>query len=67
MRHKSKFYEKFREFKSEVQNELCKNIKALRFNRGGEYLSQKFDNHLKEYDIVSQLLLECHNGMTCSK
>ena len=48
-------FEKFKEFKNEVQNQLGKNIKILRSDRGGEYLSQEFDNHLKECGIVSQL------------
>ena len=55
MRHKSESFEKFRKLKNEVQNQLGKNIKILRSDRGGEYLSQEFDNHLKECVIVSQL------------
>ncbi|KAK8669723.1 hypothetical protein V6N13_107147 [Hibiscus sabdariffa] len=47
--------EKFKEFKNEVQNQHGKSIKALRSNRGGEYLSQDFDELLKECGIVSQL------------
>ena len=34
MRHKSEFFEKFKEFKSDVQNQLGKNIKELRSDRG---------------------------------
>ena len=55
MRHKSESFEKFKLFKNEVQNQLGKNIKTLRSNRGGEYLSQNFDDHLKDCGIVSQL------------
>ena len=55
MRHKSESFEKFKLFKNEVQNHLGKNIKTLRFDRGGEYLSQNFDDHLKDCGIVSQL------------
>ena len=55
MKHKSESFEKFKIFKNEVQNQLGKNIKMLRSDRGGEYLSQEFDNHLKECGIVSQL------------
>ncbi|KAK8593638.1 hypothetical protein V6N12_045714 [Hibiscus sabdariffa] len=47
--------EKFKEFKNEVQNQRGKSIKALRSDRGGEYLSQDFDELLKECGIVSQL------------
>ena len=55
MRHKSETFGKFKEFKNEVQNQLGKSIKAIRSDRGGEYLSLKFDEYLKECGIVSQL------------
>ncbi|KAJ9547457.1 hypothetical protein OSB04_020000 [Centaurea solstitialis] len=42
---------------NEVQNKLDKKIKFLWSDRGGEYLSQKFDKHLMECGIVSQLTL----------
>jgi hypothetical protein len=55
MRHKSKSFEKFIEFQNEVQNQLGKTIKFLRFDHGGEYLSLEFSNHLKQCGIVLQL------------
>ncbi|KAJ9561242.1 hypothetical protein OSB04_006402 [Centaurea solstitialis] len=55
MRHKSESFEKFKEYQNEVQNQLDRKIKFLRSNRGGEYLSQEFGNHLMECGIVSQL------------
>ena len=55
MRHKSEALERFKEFKNEVQNQLGKSIKTLRSDRGGEYLSQSFDELLKECESVSQL------------
>ena len=55
MKHKSESFEMFKIFKNEVQNQLGKNIKALRSYRGGEYLSQEFTDHLRDYGIVSQL------------
>jgi transposase InsO family protein len=55
MRHKSESFEKFKEFKTEVENQLNKSIKALRSDRGGEYLSYEFTMYLKECGIVSQL------------
>ena len=55
MRHKSEALERFKEFKNEVQNQLGKSIKTLRSDRGGEYLSQDFDELLEEWGIVSQL------------
>ncbi|KAJ9553607.1 hypothetical protein OSB04_017652 [Centaurea solstitialis] len=55
MRHKSESFERFKEFQNEVQNQLDRKIKFLRSDRGGEYLSDEFDNHLMECGIVSQL------------
>ncbi|KAJ9542655.1 hypothetical protein OSB04_029161 [Centaurea solstitialis] len=36
-------------------DDFSRNIKFLRSDRGGEYLSDEFDNHLMECRIVSQL------------
>ncbi|KAJ9561697.1 hypothetical protein OSB04_006857 [Centaurea solstitialis] len=55
IRHKSEAFERFKEFQNEVQNQLDRKIKFLRSDRGGEYLSQEFDNHLMECGIVLQL------------
>ena len=55
MRHKSETFEKFKEFQNEVENQLGKTIKLLRSDRGGEYMSQEFDDHLKSRGIVPQL------------
>ena len=55
MKHKSESFEKFKEFQNEVQYQLDKKIKALRSDRGGEYLSQSFNDYLRERGIVSQL------------
>lgn len=55
MKHKSESFDKFKEFQSEVENQLGKKIKALRSDRGGEYLSYEFDDHLKECGILSEL------------
>jgi len=55
MRHKSETFEKFKEFLNEVENQCGKKIKALRSDRGGEYLSHEFSDHLKSCGIVPQL------------
>ena len=52
MKHKSETFEKFKEFQSEVENQLRKKIKHLRSDRGGEYLSHEFGGHLKTCGIV---------------
>ena len=56
MRHKSEIFEKFKEFQNEVENQRGKKIKALRSDRGGEYLSHEFSDHLKSCEIVPQLM-----------
>ncbi|KAL0314998.1 UNVERIFIED_CONTAM: Retrovirus-related Pol polyprotein from transposon TNT 1-94 [Sesamum calycinum] len=52
--HKSEVFEKIKEFQNEVQNQLGKMIKALQSDRGGEYLSQEFIDHLKSCGILEQ-------------
>ncbi|GJX32914.1 retrotransposon protein, putative, ty1-copia subclass [Tanacetum coccineum] len=37
----------------EVENQLGKTIKSLRSDRGGEYMSQEFLDHLKEHGIIA--------------
>ena len=39
MKYKSETFEKFGEFQREVGNQLGRKIKAIRSERGGEYLS----------------------------
>ncbi|GJW31305.1 retrotransposon protein, putative, ty1-copia subclass [Tanacetum coccineum] len=40
-------------FQKEVENQLGKTIKSLRSDRGGEYMSQEFLDHLKEHGIIA--------------
>ncbi|KAL4290842.1 hypothetical protein GQ457_14G013220 [Hibiscus cannabinus] len=64
MHHKSEALEKFKEFKNEVQNQHGKSIKALRSDRGGEYLSQYFDELIKSVELFhNSLHLAHHSGM----
>ncbi|GJY27989.1 retrotransposon protein, putative, ty1-copia subclass [Tanacetum coccineum] len=52
---------------NEVENQLGKKIKAIRSNRGGEYMSHEFVNHMKSCGIVSQLTppyTPQHNGVS---
>ena len=57
MKHKSESFEKFKEFRNEVEKQLGNSIKSLRSDRGGEYLLDEFKNYLKENGIISQLTL----------
>ena len=42
MHHKSEAFEKFKEFKAEVESHRGKSIKFLRSDRGGEFLLGEF-------------------------
>ena len=55
MRRKSKAFEKFKEFRAEVENQLGKHIKAIQSDQGGEYLLGDFKDYLTQNGIVSQL------------
>ena len=55
MHHKSKTSGKFRQFKSKTEKQLSKTIKALRSDRGGEYLSREFLDFLTNNGILTQL------------
>ena len=54
MRHKSESFEMFKRYRCEVEKQLGKNIKTLRSDRGGEYLSNEFLTYLRENGILSQ-------------
>ena len=55
MHHKSDSFEKFKEYRTEVEKHLGKSIKVIRSDRGGKYLSNDFINHLVQNGILSQL------------
>ena len=55
MRHKSEAFDKFKEFKAEVENYRSRSIKSLRSDRGGEYLLVEFRQFLEDHGITSQL------------
>ncbi|KAL0352578.1 UNVERIFIED_CONTAM: hypothetical protein Scaly_1646500 [Sesamum calycinum] len=54
MRYKSKAFGKSKEYRLEVENQTARKIKALRSDRGEEYLSGEFINYLTENGIPSQ-------------
>ncbi|GJY69708.1 retrotransposon protein, putative, ty1-copia subclass [Tanacetum coccineum] len=51
MKHKHKVFETFKVFQNKVENQLGKKIKAIQSDRGGEYLSHEFVNHMKSCGI----------------
>ncbi|GJW24671.1 retrotransposon protein, putative, ty1-copia subclass [Tanacetum coccineum] len=65
--NKHEVFETFKVFKNEVENQLGKTIKAIRSDRGGEYISQEFKDYLKANGIVQQLTplyTPQHNGVS---
>ncbi|KAL0440030.1 UNVERIFIED_CONTAM: Retrovirus-related Pol polyprotein from transposon RE2 [Sesamum latifolium] len=54
MRYKSVAFRRFKEYRLEVENQTNRKIKALRSDRGDEYLSGEFNDYLKENRILSQ-------------
>ncbi|GJV13644.1 retrotransposon protein, putative, ty1-copia subclass [Tanacetum coccineum] len=65
LKHKHEVFETFKVFKNKVENQLGKTIKALRSDRGGEYISQDFKDYLKACGIVQHLTppnTPQHNG-----
>ncbi|GKE84690.1 retrotransposon protein, putative, ty1-copia subclass, partial [Tanacetum coccineum] len=53
LKHKHEVFETFKVFQKEVESQLGKTIKLLRFDRGGEYMSQEFLDHLKDHGIIA--------------
>ena len=55
MHHNYDFFKKFKEYKTEVEKQLGKPIKAIRSDQGSEYLSNEFIDHLVQNGILSLL------------
>ncbi|GJT90522.1 retrotransposon protein, putative, ty1-copia subclass [Tanacetum coccineum] len=53
LKHKHEVFETFKVFQKEVENQLSKTIKSLCSDRGGEYMSQEFLDHLKDHGIIA--------------
>ncbi|KAJ9545085.1 hypothetical protein OSB04_024792 [Centaurea solstitialis] len=69
-RHDERYFtetiEVFRTYQNEVENQLNRKIKTLRSDRGGEYLSHEFRDHLRSCGIIAQLTpprTPQHNGV----
>lgn len=55
LKHKSEAFEKFKEFKSLVENQTGEKIKIIRTDNGGEYVSNYFENFCKANGLIHQL------------
>jgi transposase InsO family protein len=51
MKHKGEVFQLFLNFKAMVEQEKGVSIKCLRFDGGGEYFSNEFNEYLKEHGI----------------
>nr|GEW86128.1 retrotransposon protein, putative, Ty1-copia subclass [Tanacetum cinerariifolium] len=67
LKHKHEVFETFKVFQKDVENQLGKTIKSLRSDRGGEYMSQEFLDHLKDHGIIAHRTppyTPQHNGVS---
>ncbi|GKE27124.1 retrotransposon protein, putative, ty1-copia subclass [Tanacetum coccineum] len=67
LKHKHEVFEPFKVFQKEVENQLSKTIKLLHSDRGGEYMSQEFLDHLKDHRIIAHRTppyTPQHNGVS---
>ncbi|GJR38458.1 retrotransposon protein, putative, ty1-copia subclass [Tanacetum coccineum] len=67
LKHKHEVFETFKVFQKEVENQLGKTIKLLRSDRGGEYMSQEFLDHLTDHGIIAHRTppyTPQHNGVS---
>ena len=53
--YKSEAFEKFNEFRVKAKTQAGKNIKSLRSDQGGKYLSGDFNKYLLDNRILSKL------------
>ncbi|GJT62192.1 zinc finger, CCHC-type containing protein [Tanacetum coccineum] len=53
LKNKHEVFETFKVFQKEVENQLGKTIKSLCSDRGGEYISQEFLEHLRDHGIIA--------------
>nr|GEX32405.1 hypothetical protein [Tanacetum cinerariifolium] len=67
LKHKHEVFETFKVFQKEVENQLGKTIKSLCSDRGGEYMSKEFLDHLKDHGIIAHSTppyTSQHNGVS---
>jgi len=54
LRHKDQVLSAFKQYKALVENKLERKIKALRSDRGGEYINSEMTEYLAEHGIEHQ-------------
>jgi transposase InsO family protein len=66
MKTKDEVFNRFQEFRAQVENLTGKKIKVLRSDNGGEYTSRDFSDFCKEAGIKRELIVPYnpqHNGV----
>lgn len=51
---KDEVFQKFKEYKSVIENQLDRKIKILKSDRGREYFPTEFDNYCREHGLIHQ-------------
>ena len=54
MRNKDEFFDMFKRYKTEVENQKDRKIKILQSDKGGEYFANDFSMFCEEHDIIHQ-------------
>jgi transposase InsO family protein len=54
LKTKDKTLDYFKIYKAKIENQLERNIKCLRSDRGGEYFPKVFDDFCAEHDIIHE-------------
>jgi len=57
MKTKDEVFNRFQEFRAQVENQIGKKIKVLRSDNGGEYTSNEFKDFYKEAEIKRELTI----------
>ena len=63
IKKKSDVFQKFCEWKAEVEKSLGQSVKILRTDNGGEFTSDEFEKYLKKEGIKHQLTIPEQNGV----
>ena len=57
LKSKSETFDRFKEFKTLIENQTGRHIRILRSNNGGEYESNEFDYFCREAEIKKELTM----------
>jgi len=52
LKKKSEVFDRFKEFKALVENQIEKKIKLLRIDNGGDFCGKQFEEFCKKYGIA---------------